>query len=114
MHPEIAYRDCADCTAHVYDEKTGRRVEIAGKPMARPKGTLPPCRLRTNGCPKGTPEESRALNERNQKAYQHYLECRAVGQWPEDGIVRRNAAIIRCVMDQAERELLLLARLANG
>ena len=114
LHPGIAWRDCADCETHVYDEKTGRRMEHGGKPMKRPKGNLAPCRTRANGCPKGTPEASRALNERNQRAYQHYLECRAVNQWPDDGIVRRNASIIRQVMDACEQELTLLGKIANG
>lgn len=114
LHPGIAYRDCTDCEAHVYDEKTGRRLEVGGKPVPRPRGTMAPCRLRANGCPKGTPEASRALTEKNRKAFAHYLECRAVGQFPADGIVRRNAAIIRQVMDDCDRELILLSRVANG
>ena len=107
LHPEVAHRDCSDCEAHVYDEKTGRRMEHAGKPVRRPIGTLPPCRTRANGCPKGTPEDSRALTDTNWQAYQHYCECRAVGQFPDDPIVRRNAALIREAADSAERELAL-------
>ena len=98
----------------MYDEKTGRRLEVGGKPVPRPRGTMAPCRLRANGCPKGTPEASKALTEKNRKAFAHYLECRAVGQFPVDGIVRRNAAIIRQVMDDCDRELILLSRVANG
>jgi hypothetical protein len=82
-------------------------MEHSGKPVRRPVGTLAPCRLRANGCPKGTPETSRALTDANWQAYQHYCECRAVGQFPDDAIVRRNAAIIREASDSAERELAL-------
>jgi hypothetical protein len=34
----------------------------------------------------------------------HYQECRAVGQFPDDAIVRRNAAIIRAATDAAEAQ----------
>lgn len=105
LHPEIAFRDCNDCEKHVYDEKTGRRMETAtGQPIARPRGNVAPCRHRANGCPKGTPEQSKALSDRNWKAWQHYQECRAVGQFPADSVVSRNAAIIRSATDAAETE----------
>ena len=61
------------------------------------------CR-REEGCPKGTPENSRALSESNQRCYEHYLECRAVGKFPDDPIVRRNAAIIAEVLEQVEKD----------
>lgn len=98
----------------MYDEKTGKRVEVAGKPMPRPRGTLAPCRQRANGCPKGTPEASRALDERNLRAWTHYQQCRAVGQFPEDGIVARNAAIIRRAEEDAAFQLSLMMRGGNG
>jgi len=107
LHPEVAHRDCQDCEAFVYDEKTGERMKSRGEPVRRPVGNLPPCRTRANGCPKGTPEQSRALTDQNWQAYQHYSECRAVGQFPDDPIVRRNAAIIRQASDSAEMELAL-------
>ena len=39
----------------------------------------------------------------NELAYEHYRECRAVGEFPDDPIVRRNAVIIRSVEDEIER-----------
>lgn len=42
---------------------------------------------------------SLALSVKNQRAFRHYRECVAVGEFPNDGIVRRNAAIIRGVED---------------
>ena len=104
LHPEVAYRDCPDCEAFVYDEKTGERLERQGQPVPRPKGTRAPCRLRINGCPKGTPESPKSLTEANWLAYEHYSQCRAVGQFPDDPIVRRNAAIIRQAVDAAETQ----------
>lgn len=106
LYPEVAFRDCADCLMYVYDEKTGdRKLDAGGKPIARPRGTVAPCRFREGGCKKGTPEASKALTQANWKAWQHYQECRAVGEFPTDAIVRRNASIIRAVTDSAESEL---------
>jgi Pyruvate/2-oxoacid:ferredoxin oxidoreductase delta subunit len=94
LHPEVATRDCADCQMHVYDEQTGERALHAGRPVVRPAGTQPACRT-CRGCPKGTPENPKSLSSKNMHAYLHYLECQAVGQFPDDPIVRRNAATIR-------------------
>lgn len=67
-----------------------------------------PCRA-TRGCPKGTPESPRSLNERNERAYWHYQMCRAVGRFPRDETVRQNAAIIaraqKQIADLKQREL---------
>jgi hypothetical protein len=41
------------------------------------------------------------LNDINREAYRHYSECRATGSFPDDPIVRRNAALIRAQEDQA-------------
>lgn len=111
VHPEVAARDCKHCQKWLYDEKTGKVVERHGIPIERPKGTHPPCRLHI-GCPKGSPENSRALTSQNRRAYHHYLECRAVGQFPDDPIVRRNAALIRHVEESIKEGKLdiLMAR----
>jgi hypothetical protein len=86
------------CQKFVWNEETGRPVEHprgSGLFLARPPGNRPPCRMAGVGCLKGTPEESRELTNANRAAWRHYRECRAVGQFPDDPIVRRNAAIIR-------------------
>jgi hypothetical protein len=41
------------------------------------------------------------LSDINRDAYRHYRECRATGNFPDDPIVRRNAALIREQEDQA-------------
>ena len=61
-----------------------------------------PCRT-DKGCPKGTPENQRSLTYENEQCYDHYRECRAVNQFPDDPVVRRNAAAIRDVEDIVER-----------
>lgn len=112
-HPAVASRDCGDCLRHIYDQATGQRLsDRHGQPIPRPPGTFAPCRYVSKGfeaCAKGSPEASKELSARNRQAYLHYLECRAVGRFPDDAIVRRNAALIRHVeqlhADERVREL---------
>lgn len=119
-HPQIAARDCQHCLAWQYDEATGRVQHWPdGRPMKRL--TLAPCRFKEKliaekcppdsptmkkaGCPKGTPEESCELSPENRHAYEHYVQCKAVGRFPADEIVERNAGIIRSVEDQHARKV---------
>ena len=44
------------------------------------------------------------LSEQNWDAWGHYRECRAVGSFPADPIVRRLAAVCRQVEDAFERQ----------
>lgn len=119
LYPAVAYRSCEDCQLHLYNEQTGRRLEDRdGRPKPRPKGTHPPCRAKLGACPKGTPENPKSLSEKNVAAFRHYLECKAVGDFPNDAVVRRNAGIIRFTEDgcselQAQR-LAVMTRIGNG
>lgn len=79
-----------------------------GKPELRFDACPPRCRLpvdeRGNSlCPKGTPEKSRSLLPIMEQCYRHYRECKAVGSFPDDPVVRRNAAAIRDVEEVAEQ-----------
>ncbi len=114
LHPNVAYRDCSHCLLYLYDEESGQ-VELKrdrSGPRERDKSCQPPCQT-SLGCKKGTPEQSKSLSEKNWLAYQHYQECRAVGQFPDDATVRRNAGLIRMVEDQCDKarqmELMMLA-----
>lgn len=119
LHPLVATRDCDLCQRDFYDEKTGKPNMRGGRIIERKEyGTAcpPPCRDPKVRCPKGTPEEPKSLTRQNSEAYLHYLECRAVGAFPDDEIVRRNARVIRDVEDRLKerdanqlKELLLLA-----
>lgn len=100
LHPEVAYRSCEDCQQWLYDLETGARIKSSGREVPRQPSNPPPCRTR-RGCPKGTPEEPRSLSRKNLQAYWHYQQCAAVGSFPDDPIVRQNAAIIR----MAERQI---------
>lgn len=102
--PHLAARDCGDCQLHVYDETTGRRAQHGGRPVPRPAGTEPPCRLPHVGCPKGTPENPNTLSPDNQRAYRFLQECRAIGAFPDDPIVRHHAVLLQRVEQSTARE----------
>jgi hypothetical protein len=73
-----------------------------GKRRPRPKGMLTPC-WKCPKIPRDAPARERRYAEelslRNQQALRHYRECAAVGSFPDDPIVRRNAALIREVIE---------------
>ncbi len=74
-----------------------------GQVIPRPSGKFAPCRYDATPCPKGTPEKSRMHNPTNVLVWQHFQECDAVGVFPDDPIVRRNAATIRATLGRIER-----------
>jgi hypothetical protein len=109
LHPEVAGRSCADCQTYLYYDRGpndfGPRCERGGKPQRRPKGTGPPCAW----CPKifpgddPAPPNAQDLTPLNEQVYRHYRECRAVGRFPADPVVARNAAVIREVEEHRDR-----------
>jgi hypothetical protein len=103
LHPEVAFRSCDDCRKHIYNEQTGKREEHRGLPIVRPPGTFPPCQYGPNRCPKEHPDAGYELTPDNLQVYQHYLECKATGRFPDDPLVARNAGVIRLVEDAVER-----------
>lgn len=111
MHPHLAGRPCSDCRKWVYPDKPGdfaeRAAERGGRPVDRVPGQRPPCSY----CPKQpisvpewerTPDTAVELSDKNWRAYWHHLECAAVGAFPDDDIVRRNAAVIKRVEQDVE------------
>lgn len=112
LHPKVAFRDCNHCLQWQYDEEKGEVKWKHGKPL--PRLSKPPCMLPQMGCPKGHIDQQRGLSEKNMRAWSHYLECSATGQFPDDSIVRRNAGIIHSVETAVERskrdELLITMR----
>ena len=86
----------------------------SGIRMTRDAADRPPCET----CPKipkgrlAHPSSAVELSDKNLMAYRHYKECKAVGQFPDDAIVRRNAAIISDIVEDYRqkpmRELLML------
>lgn len=74
-----------------------------GKPLLRAQGVSTPCRLKPDGCPKGTPDKKRSLTPQNRKAYEFHKQCEAVNRFPDDAIVTQNAGIIRRAEEYARR-----------
>ena len=103
-HPQVAFRDCAHCQRFVYDEETGQPQTINRGTMLVPRNqhNPPPCRLE-RGCAKGTPEQPVTLNPANEQAWEFHKQCKAVGQFPADALVRQNAAIIEDIAEQQQR-----------
>lgn len=57
--------------------------------------------------PKGAPKDRRYAiepTERSWKIYQHWRECRAVGHFPEDGLVKRHASILQSIQDELDAQ----------
>lgn len=102
IYPEVATRSCEDCKRWVYNHQTGERVERLGQFIPRKPGEPTACQLPI-GCAKGTPEDSKALNERNTQAHEHYRQCVATGRFPDDDGVAQRAALIRGVEEAVER-----------
>jgi hypothetical protein len=101
-HPEVAFRDCAHCLAFVYDGD-GNPELFRGKPL--PRGNTPaPCQTAA-GCPKGSPDAGLALSKRNQRALAFHRRCEAVGRWPHDAMVERNAVTIKAAEAEGDRIL---------
>ena len=111
LHPAIAGRSCEDCQKYLYYDKGpcdfGDRVERGGIPISRGKHVKTPCEW----CPKippaeaPKPENAIELSVENNQAWAHYRECKAVGDFPKDGIVRQNAGIIADAENAADRVL---------
>lgn len=102
-NPELYHRSCADCQLHWYrDDGTLVRRTPFSEPLRRPAQAPAPCRT-DQGCPKGTPEHPRTLHPINVAAWEHYQRCAATGNFPDDGIVGRNAAIIRKVLTEGRK-----------
>ena len=101
--PSVANRDCKDCRKWWYDEETGKVTKKGGKPLLRPSH-LPLLCDTPAGCPKGSPEVPLGFSIKNKTAFRHFSECEAVGQFPDDPIVRKNAMIIKKAMLHGRRQ----------
>lgn len=88
--PGVATRDCGHCLTTLYNAKNEPWLDAEGRERPRDHGVRPNCKA----CPKGPTPFVGGLSKRNEAVYLHYLECKAVGHFPDDPIVRRNARII--------------------
>jgi hypothetical protein len=111
LRPDAASRPCGDCRRWLYHDtpdRFGDAVVRGGRPVARPPGCPTPCSY----CPKQPadvpdharrPETAVELSDKNARAVAFSRECRAVGRWPDDALVRRNAAVVAEAERSAER-----------
>lgn len=106
-----AGRSCELCKQYLFSSDGRIRLDgphgLSGNPIPRHPSQPTPCR----SCPKipegkkPCPENAIELTPENRQALEHYLECKAVGDFPDDpaGLVRRDAAIIGEVLETIER-----------
>lgn len=100
---KYATRNCNNCKKWWYDEETGEVAKAMGKPLLRIIDTPTLCQTEA-GCPKGTPEDQKSWHAINRRAFLHWIEAKSVSQFPDDPIVRRNAASIQSVYKEIENE----------
>ena len=100
LHPTLAFRDCGHCKQWQYNEQTGEVEQWRGEPLKRVGN--PPC-LTTTGCPKGSPNAGRELSDANWLAFAHYKQCKAVGIFPDDEIVARNAVALQDILERVDQ-----------
>lgn len=111
LHPQVATRKCSDCKVWWYNHQTGKIQTRDGEFLRRPIDQVLPCQI--GECAKGSPDGRLEWTEQNRLAAEHFVRCDAVGQFPNDPIVRRNAAILRKAMNDAMR-LVNRARVGSG
>jgi hypothetical protein len=99
LNPEVAAIDCEHCKLFAYDLKTGKPY-LNGNQFI-PRSGKPPCATDDKACLKVKPGAS-DLTPTNRHVLKHYLECRAVGQFPDDAIVRQNAAVLDGLYREAD------------
>lgn len=99
-HPHLANLPCSECQLWVHDLKTGKPQLYGGQKLKQhPSG--PPCVQDPGSCPKGGIGKS-DLTYQNERVVRHFEMCRAVGQFPDDDIVKRHASILGPIYDQHE------------
>ena len=106
LQEELSSRDCDVCAKWLFNEKTeqSRRPTTASRSGdRRPALSRFLHAAKCGAVAPGTPDAKRSLTPQNERCYQHYLQCKATNQWPDDAIVRINAGLIRGVEEQVQR-----------
>lgn len=112
-HPEMIDRTCQKCQDYWYEDTPGHMGPLLrlddGSPMRRPTDGGKPGGTPCHQCPKvprDAPERTREHaiepTEKSMAALRHYERCAAVGRFPDDEIVERNAGLIAPIYRQAE------------
>lgn len=100
--PWFAKVSCDTCRKYWFNPLSGKFTAFVadGKPAEREGQVL--CETHTK-CPVGHYSKQKRLTAKNRLAFQHYLECKATGSFPDDPIVSRNAEIIDRAMRQCQQ-----------
>ena len=77
-NPMLAIRPCEMCLKWWFDNDTNKIVQIGGTNLPRPPHAPTLCQTE-RGCEKGTPENPKSFNARNQQAFNHWQQWRFVG-----------------------------------
>ena len=108
--PLLAIRDCRHCWRFVYNEtnEKGRPIDRPyefrkGQLIKRKPGLSSPACTQEGGCSKGDIDNQRTLHPITERAYRYYRECRAVGIFPHDAVVRHFAVLFREAEDYVDR-----------
>jgi hypothetical protein len=108
-------RPCAVCLMYVpRDDGTFLLNKLTGLPVLRGNaGDKTPChkcakvpeyaKVAHAHDPARMRESAIELTDQNRAAYRFYRECRAVGSFPDDSVVRWVAAIVRDAEDERDR-----------
>lgn len=99
-NPQFDKFSCEQCKTWWIDIDSGKVTRTGDERAAVRRDGPPPC---DNGavCPVGHFDRQRRLSERNKYVLLHFQECDTVGEFPDDPIVRFNAATIRNAMKNA-------------
>lgn len=100
--PWFARVSCDTCRKYWFNPLSGKFTAFVadGKPAEREGQVL--CETHTK-CPVGHYSKQKRLTAKNRLAFQHYLECKATGNFPDDPIVSRNAEIIDRAIRQCQQ-----------
>lgn len=90
-YPWLKNVTCSQCRVWWFNPLDGTCATRDGQQLRRCGKVL--CET-NDSCPKGHWKSPIEFSEKNQRAYDHYLECKATGRFPNDPIVLRNARII--------------------
>lgn len=99
--PALDRTSCESCRFWWYDPIHQKTAQRDGKKLKRPPESELTCQIGL--CPAGHYDAPRRLSAKNRMAFSHWQGCEAAGEFPDDEIVRRNARVIREVVDGHER-----------
>lgn len=106
LHPVVAHRSCGDCRRWMYLDINGGfgpRDERGGRPKPRVGPT--PC-VRCPKIPPGAeprPENAVELTPELAECVRFYRECKAVGHFPDDPLVRAAAVAVAAADDDVQQ-----------